>query len=133
MPSPILIVDDDVLIADLAASALRNEGYGVVIATTAESALETLTVHLDAAALVTDIQLPAMQGWELARRARAILPYLPVVYMSGDSAEHWRDEGVSGSIMLRKPFGPAALVEAIRFLLAHVPRPRAPTSMDKHA
>jgi CheY-like chemotaxis protein len=55
-------------------------------------------------ALVTDVNLKGqMKGWEIARLVRQIDPAFPVVYMTGDAAEDWASEGVSNSILLKKP------------------------------
>jgi DNA-binding response OmpR family regulator len=38
---------------------------------------------------------------------------MPIIYMSGESAEDWAAKGVPGSMMIAKPFAPAQLVTAI--------------------
>lgn len=72
-----------------------------------------------ARALVTDINLGRheLSGWEVAKHAREINPGIPVVYMSGDSADDWPSKGVPNSIILVKPFAPAQLVTAVSQLL----------------
>jgi CheY-like chemotaxis protein len=56
-------------------------------------------------------------GWDVARRARELQALLPVIYMTGDSAEHWRAQGVPGSVLLQKPFVSAQLITALSTLL----------------
>ena len=51
------------------------------------------------------------------RRARAINPDLPVVYITGANADEWAVQGVPNSILLTKPFAPAQLVTAVSHLL----------------
>lgn len=69
-------------------------------------------------ALVTDVKLSGkIEGWEIAKYAREIDPALPVVYMTGDSADDWAANGVPSSILLTKPFAPAQLVTAVSQLL----------------
>jgi DNA-binding response OmpR family regulator len=50
---------------------------------------------------------------------------MPIVYMSGESAEEWAVKGVPGSLMIAKPFAPAQLVTAVSNLIneadAHAP------------
>ena len=116
----ILLVEDDLLIQSVVDEALKDGGFEIDIASSASQALELL----DGAggkyrALVTDINLgrDKVDGWEIARYARAIDPEFRVVYMSGDSAEDWASKGVPNSIMLSKPFAPAQLVTAVSQLL----------------
>jgi DNA-binding response OmpR family regulator len=120
----ILVVEDDHLIQSVVEEALKEGGFEIVIASTAEHAAELLdSAQGEYRALVTDINLgrDRLDGWEVARRAREIDPAFPVVYMSGDSAEDWASKGVPNSIMLAKPFAPAQLVTAVAQLLNGAP------------
>ena len=120
----ILVVEDDHLIQSVVEEALKEGGFEIVVASTAEDAAELLdSAQREYRALVTDINLgrDRLDGWEVARRAREIDPAFPVVYMSGDSAEDWASKGVPNSIMLAKPFAPAQLVTAVAQLLNGAP------------
>jgi CheY-like chemotaxis protein len=55
----------------------------------------------------------ATSGWDIAQQAREINPDLPVVYMSGDSADQSASKGVPNSILLAKLFALAQLVTAV--------------------
>ena len=70
-------------------------------------------------AIVIDIAFgrDRVRGWSVARRARAFDAALPVVYITGGSADDWAVEGVPNSILLTKPFAPAQLVTAVSQLL----------------
>jgi DNA-binding response OmpR family regulator len=59
----------------------------------------------------------ATSGWDLAHMARERAPDLPVIYMTGRSADDWAKLGVPSSILLAKPFAPAQLVTAASRLL----------------
>src|SRR3954467_16001741 len=48
-----------------------------------------------------------IRGWDVARRARANNPALPVVYITGANAHEWAAQGVPQSLLLAKPFAPA--------------------------
>jgi CheY-like chemotaxis protein len=64
---------------------LEDEGYEVVEAESGDAALPLLDGSI--AVLLTDIQLPgSLDGLELARRIRTVLPDLPVIYMTGRPA-----------------------------------------------
>ncbi|GAC1046202.1 hypothetical protein thsrh120_62090 [Rhizobium sp. No.120] len=56
-------------------------------------------------------------GWDLARRARELQPVMPVIYVTGDSAQDWAAQGVPNSVLLQKPFVHAQLVTALTTLL----------------
>src|ERR1700693_4458791 len=91
-----------------------------VIASSGENAIDLLDVQkVDYRAVVTDINLgrDKIDGWDVARRAREINAGLPVVYMTGDSADDWTSKGVPNSILLTKPFAPAQLLTAVSQLL----------------
>ena len=116
-PSPapqtrtILVVEDEELVRETIAAELRDAGYIVIEAETAEQGLNVLE-EMPVGVLFTDIRLPGkMNGWELAERARSLHPELPVIYATGFSAEEPRL--VSDSIFLRKPYLPSAVIAAI--------------------
>ena len=68
--------------------------------------------------VVTDIRLGSgPTGWDVARRARELVPGIPVVYVSGDSAYEWDSRGLPNSVMIRKPFVTAQVLTAISTLL----------------
>lgn len=98
----VLVVEDDQLIQSLVEEALTNGGFGVAIASSGEEAVDLLNAAAPKfRALVTDISLGGdkMDGWALARQARESMSDLPVVYMSGESAEDWASQGVPNSLM----------------------------------
>ena len=116
----ILVVEDDQLIQGVVEEALAEGGFEIAMASSGEQATELLTATNPACrALVTDINLgrDKMDGWAVARHARENKPDMPVVYMTGDSADDWASKGVPNSILLTKPFAPAQLVTAISQLL----------------
>jgi CheY-like chemotaxis protein len=59
-----------------------------------------------------------LDGWEIARCAREITPDLPIVYVTGDSAGAWDNEGLPNSRLLQKPFTSDVLADALKALLA---------------
>jgi DNA-binding response OmpR family regulator len=115
----ILVIEDDPFIQSLVEDALIEAGFEPAIAASGEEAVTLLKGRTDNyRALVTDITLRGtIDGWEVARQARAIQPEFPVVYMSGANAGDWPSMGVPNSIMLQKPFAPAQLVTAVANLL----------------
>ena len=114
----ILVVEDDQSIQSIVEEALSDGGFMPTIASSGEEAL-TLMGGSKYRVLVIDIKLgkDRIRGWDVARRARAINPGLPVVYITGANADEWAFQGVPNSVLLTKPFAPAQLVTAVSNLL----------------
>jgi DNA-binding response OmpR family regulator len=117
---PLLVVEDEALILLDIQDALELGGYAVRTATTGTQAIETLDEDAgEIRALITDIDIGSgsLTGWDVAQRARELQPTLPVIYMTGASADQWASRGVPHSVLLNKPFAPAQLVTAVSQLL----------------
>ncbi|WP_247301147.1 MULTISPECIES: response regulator [unclassified Bradyrhizobium] len=121
----VLVVEDEQLIWELVEGALVDGGYEAEVAATGEEAVTLLQgTNSKYRALVTDINLAGtVDGWEVARCARAIDPNFPIIYMSGAAAHEWPVQGVPNSVLIAKPFAPAQLVTAISNLLNATPLP----------
>lgn len=121
----ILFAEDDTLIALHLKDALEDAGFKVHHVVDGPAAIAALEAHqADLSGLITDIRLGGdVDGWAIGRTARELIPRLPVVYISGDSAHEHTAQGVPDSFMLQKPFAPAQLVTAISTLLNAVPPP----------
>lgn len=116
---PVLLVDDEPSLLRVAALGLRQAGHEVVIAEDGEAALEALDAGLRPALLATDMAMPGMDGLTLAREARARLPGLPVLLLSGYSAVSVAGApGREGFRFLAKPYTLDALAAAAREALA---------------
>lgn len=115
----VLVVDDEVLVADLVEACLREAGFDVIVALTGEEAVAILEEQADSIrGLVTDVNLgKGMTGFDLGRRGRELLPELPVLYVTGDSVQEWPSRGVPNSIVIQKPFVGAQIVTAIASML----------------
>jgi DNA-binding NtrC family response regulator len=109
----ILVVEDEFLVAEWIAEALGEQGFEVQTASNAVDALRHLvssTVDL----LFTDINLPGnMDGTDLARCARELLPRLPVIYASARVAALAPGACVPGAVFLPKPYRAEALGQLI--------------------
>ncbi len=107
-PTKVLLVEDDVLISAIVADELRDYGFVVHEASTGEQAIRLLESDPDIAILFTDINLPGdLEGREVAVRARAMRPDLPIVYASGRYAAFGLDGMVPRSLFVPKPYRPA--------------------------
>jgi CheY-like chemotaxis protein len=111
----VLLVEDDFASSMDCCEFLRTGGMVVIEADCATDAIEILDRAERISALVTDIDLgPGDDGFEVARRARATHPDMPVVYISGAEGRRHEAEGVKGSIFVAKPLHPRQILEALR-------------------
>jgi signal transduction histidine kinase len=116
----ILLVEDEASLLAMSARTLRAFGYRVIEAQTgleATEIFESLQDEIDI--LVTDVVMPGLSGPEIAAQLMARRGDLPVLYISGYSAEEMVRRGVEhGSLQfLGKPFSPRALGQRIRSIL----------------
>ena len=118
-PQTILVVDDDELLARMVGESLRGEGYQVWTARDGLQGYANYYMH-QAETVVTDIDMPQLDGFEMMRSIRAINPRARAIYMSG-APEQYRRTLVSeaqnfGTPVLRKPFGEMELLKIIQSL-----------------
>lgn len=113
----LLFVEDDFLLNISTCEFIRDRGIRVIEATDAASATKIIESQGYLSGLVSDIDLGlGADGFEVARRVRAIYPGLPVVFVSGAAAARHKLEGVEGSIFIDKPYHPRQIVDAIAAL-----------------
>jgi CheY-like chemotaxis protein len=118
----ILLVDDDPNLRDVLVTMLAEPGYEVVTATDGYEALRIL-VQRPIDILITDVKMPGITGFELARQAKLMRPNLPIMYISGNEDAIRDTRGPTYGRVLRKPF------RAID-LLVEVTRTLGPTQPD---
>jgi DNA-binding response OmpR family regulator len=114
----ILVVEDDENVQSILEETLQEGGFFPAIASSGEEALLLLRGNRFGV-LVIDIAFGCdrIRGWDVARRARAINPALPVIYITGASGHEWAVQGVPNSILLAKPFSPPQLAAAVSQLV----------------
>ncbi|MBC5781402.1 response regulator [Ramlibacter sp. USB13] len=102
----VLLVDDELSSAEVLALILAGEDYHVTLAADARQAL----ARLEEAApdiLVIDFMMPGMNGADLLKAIREVMPYenVPVVLISGAPEAALRRYDIRYDAFLRKPFG----------------------------
>ena len=115
MKARILIIEDEVEIAELISLYLSNDGLDSVHAETAEDALEIInSSSIDL--IVLDINLPGMDGFEFLQKLRNIKKIIPVIIVSArqDDADMILGLGIGADDYVTKPFSPKVLVARIR-------------------
>ncbi len=114
--SKVLVVDDDADVLDASAAMVAHLGYNPVCASDGDDALKFIATDPSIDILLTDVQMPGMHGFELARRAKAIRTDLRVVYVTGQlDPTLERTEETFGPIV-RKPFGWRQLAMYLRLV-----------------
>ncbi len=116
----ILIIDDDLELFSLLEEYLKDEGFSCEHAADAEKGLRK-AAGSDLDAVILDVMLPGMNGFEVLRRLRAEEPTrtLPVLMLTARGAEIDRIVGLEmgADDYLGKPFSPRELVARLRALL----------------
>jgi two-component system, cell cycle sensor histidine kinase and response regulator CckA len=116
----VLVVDDDSDVLDSLAAMVRSGDHQVITARNGVDALLIIesSVHLDL--MLTDIVMPGLHGFNLARMAKIKRPSLRVLYLSGftEGREVTRDTGPQYGKLLHKPIIAEALNSEIAAALA---------------
>lgn len=108
----IMLVEDEILVRELALEDLSDAGFEVSALGDGEKALETLRGDSSFDLLLTDIRMPgAIDGWQLADEARRLIPGIRVIYATGlgDADGDVRPEDG----LLRKPYRTEELLAAV--------------------
>jgi CheY-like chemotaxis protein len=116
----VLLAEDDALVLAVLGEVLEAEGYRVVRAPDGAAALaRARRRHIDV--LLTDLDMPLLDGAGLIRRLWSTRPGLPVVVMSGrlppDGGRSLADGAAAPFAVLAKPFPSAQLVATLRRVL----------------
>lgn len=125
MSKRLLVVDDEPNLLRAVAACLKAENYEV---TTARSAHEAL-MHLAESVpdlIISDIRMPGMDGYKLARQLRASqrTALVPIVFLTAKDEIADRIEGFRAGVdaYLTKPFEPDELIAVVNGILTRVER-----------
>lgn len=103
----VLLVDDYDDTREALALVLRRRGFDVAAAWSAEDALRHFREGLRPCVALLDLRMPGMDGWQLWARMQdepdPAIARLPVVIISGDTAQRERAHGVGVCEFLTKP------------------------------
>ena len=103
----VLIVDDDENVLEIATEFVQRLGYNAMVASNGADALDILRRNQDVTVLFSDINMPGMDGEELARAAVAVRPGLRVILTSGA-----RRSAIAAAFV-PKPYRAADLVDVL--------------------
>jgi len=118
-PETILLAEDDPSLREITKEMLEASGYTVIAAASGQEALRLASEHGAVALLVTDVIMSGMSGRELAADLERTLPRLPVLYVSGYTADVIGPKGLlePGISLLPKPYTAEALLGKVREIL----------------
>jgi signal transduction histidine kinase len=113
---PVLLVDDEPGLRAYSRDVLEAAGYRVVEAAGGGEALALLgRTQAGFSLLVTDIMMPDVDGVEVARRARALRPGLPIIFLSGLAGALRKAEAeFPGAVTIGKPYSPRELIAKVQ-------------------
>jgi CheY-like chemotaxis protein len=118
-PSVVMVVDDESAIRSLQRQFLSDAGFSVIDAEDGAAAIELVAGAVQPDLVVADLNMPGMNGQEMARQLCTTLPALKVLFVTGHADAVFHLKGTLGAdeAYLEKPFTRAGLVEAVSLLI----------------
>jgi len=118
----LLVIDDEPVLGETLAELLRQLGHEATTAGGGEAGLAALQAErVDL--VMTDLGMPGMSGWEVARAVKAHRPALPVILVSGWGSAMERDqlEGTGVDLIMAKPYTMTQLKQILSQAAALLP------------
>jgi two-component system response regulator FixJ len=117
-PPAVHVIDDDEAVRDSLAIMLETRGFDVTTYATAQAFLSQAERGL-AGCVITDIQMPEMNGLQLLRAFNALNLHIPVLVVTARASRTLAQEALAqgARAVIEKPFAPEFLVEAVQAAL----------------
>ena len=114
----IIVADDEARIRRLVCDFLASEGYEPLEANDGDVALELFAAHDDIAAIILDVMMPNIDGWEACKRIRKTSD-VPILMLTARSEEFDELMGfeVGADDYVTKPFSPSVLMKRVAALI----------------
>lgn len=120
MPKKVLVVDDSRSVRKLVEFTLKDRGFQVTTAEDGQEALE-LILKEQFDAVILDINMPRLDGFEYLRRIRAndALASIPVVMLTTEGQEVDKEQAtmLGATAYMVKPFKPTSLLKLMEEIL----------------
>ena len=121
MAKTILVVDDSASIRAMVSFTLKGAGYVVVEAVDGQDALDKAKNNNDINLVLTDVNMPRMDGFTLIKSLRSLPRYqtAPILLLTTEFSDAMKAQGRAAGATgwLVKPFDPTKLVEVITKVL----------------
>ena len=116
----ILVVDDSEINCEVARRILEPEGASVDVAENGKAALELLATRSDVDAVLMDVQMPVMDGYEVTRRIRELAGFakLPIIALTAGALNNERDAALRAGMnaFIAKPFNVDEMIVVLQQL-----------------
>jgi len=121
----LLLVEDEARLAQALRRGLTADGFSVEVAGDGAAGLEQAR-HGDFDAVVLDVMLPRLSGYDVVRTLRSEENWVPVLMLSAKVGEYDQADGLDygADDYLTKPFSYVVLLARLRALLRRAPEPR---------
>jgi len=119
-PPLVLLADDSKVVRTKTGRLLEKQGWQVLLAEDGIAALQALETHAPDL-LITDVEMPGLDGFELTRRVRAHarLARLPVIMITSSDERHRAEAHAAGvNLLLGKPYAEETLLAQVQVMLA---------------
>ena len=116
----VLLADDSKVVRVKTGRLLEKQGWQVLLAEDGLAALQALESHTPDL-LITDVEMPGLDGFELTRRLRAHPRYarLPVIMITSSDERHRAEAHAAGvNLLLGKPYAEETLLGQVQVMLA---------------
>lgn len=118
MSKNILVIDDDAMNREVMEAFLEIEGYNVILASNGKQGLS----HIQPIApnlIILDVRLPDISGYDVCRQIRNTHPTLPIMIITGFSADEVRENAFAAGAtdLLPRPFSGDELLNHVKDLL----------------
>ena len=117
----VLVVDDDPMIAAIVSMVLEEAGYDVSVAENGDEALSALARNADIALIISDQNMPGIDGIALFHRLRSEGSAVPFILLSGEDLDTLRTKAPEISLYMAKDEAlPDIIADTVTRLLAPI-------------
>ena len=114
-----MVIDDEEIIQTVLSGILNQLGYRTFQARSGKEGIELLTAGNEADAVLLDMVMPGLSGWETYRYLRTYWPRIPVIVITGyanqEQIRAMLEDGLAG--IVEKPFRAAQIAEKLKQVL----------------